>query len=368
MLTRLYIDNFRCFVNFEYRPGRKQLLLGANGTGKSSLIDALLFIRGHVVAGMLFDDAPIRQLTTRWITRLDQRFEIEASIADQTYLYVLRTDIADDGSKWSVVQEALYLNQRPLLEFVSGQVTLHGSGTIETVTYPLEPNRSSLASIPDQVPYKGIATFRNWLNSVRLFRINPFSMLASSEKESLGLKPDLSNFASWYRSSLLSSPKQQAQFLVSLQAAIEGFDVFRMPSQREDNRTLIAEFAASDQASVGFSLTELSEGQKCLVGLYAILHFFMGRGETVFIDEPDNFISLREIQPWLTALSDALDDGKGQAILISHHPELINQWAPDYGVEFFRDGNGPVRVRRFEGDSESPLSPAELIARGWDNA
>ena len=37
MLTRIYIDNFRCFVNFEYRPERKQLLLGANGSGKSSL-------------------------------------------------------------------------------------------------------------------------------------------------------------------------------------------------------------------------------------------------------------------------------------------------------------------------------------------
>ena len=29
MLKRIYIDNFRCFVNFEYKPERKQLLLGA---------------------------------------------------------------------------------------------------------------------------------------------------------------------------------------------------------------------------------------------------------------------------------------------------------------------------------------------------
>jgi predicted ATPase len=38
MLTRLYIDNFRCFVKFEYRPARTQLILGANGSGKSSPI------------------------------------------------------------------------------------------------------------------------------------------------------------------------------------------------------------------------------------------------------------------------------------------------------------------------------------------
>jgi AAA15 family ATPase/GTPase len=50
MLTRAYIDNFRSFVNFEYRPATKQLLLGPNGSGKSSLLEAIrylkLFVKG----------------------------------------------------------------------------------------------------------------------------------------------------------------------------------------------------------------------------------------------------------------------------------------------------------------------------------
>jgi AAA15 family ATPase/GTPase len=45
MLTRIYIDNFKCFVNFEYKPAQRQLILGSNGAGKSSLLDALLFLR-----------------------------------------------------------------------------------------------------------------------------------------------------------------------------------------------------------------------------------------------------------------------------------------------------------------------------------
>lgn len=48
MLKRLYIDNFRCFVNFEYKPERKQLLLGANGSGKSSLLDAVRAVQAFV--------------------------------------------------------------------------------------------------------------------------------------------------------------------------------------------------------------------------------------------------------------------------------------------------------------------------------
>ena len=48
MLTRLYIDNFLCFVNFEYRLERKQLLLGANGSGKSSVLNAIRDLKSFV--------------------------------------------------------------------------------------------------------------------------------------------------------------------------------------------------------------------------------------------------------------------------------------------------------------------------------
>ena len=63
MLKRLYIDNFRCFVNFEYKPERKQLLLGANGSGKSSLLDAILFIKWFIEGG---ENRFTQSTRTRW--------------------------------------------------------------------------------------------------------------------------------------------------------------------------------------------------------------------------------------------------------------------------------------------------------------
>lgn len=367
MLTRLYVDNFRCFVNFEYRPDRKQLILGTNGAGKSSLLDVLLLIKRIALGGVPLDQAPLKYLKTRWVARTTQHFEIDALIDGQAFQYKLRIDLASAEDQYTVVHESLLLNQHPLVEFSDGSVTLAGSGSIESVTYPFEPTRSCLASTPGQFPYASIGRFRRWLQELQVFRINPFAMLAASEREERGLRPDLSNFASWYRSVLLSAPKQHAKFLADLREVFGGFDVLRMPEYREDNRTLIAEFSAADQSAVGYSFTELSEGQRCLIGLYAVLHFFTNPDFTLIIDEPDNFISLREIQPWLSSLAEVAEEKKGQAVLISHHPELINQWAPSYGVEFIREDGGPVRVRRFQGDAESPLSPAELIARGWHN-
>ena len=39
MLKRIYIDNFRCFVNFELNLEKVSLLLGPNGSGKTSIFN-----------------------------------------------------------------------------------------------------------------------------------------------------------------------------------------------------------------------------------------------------------------------------------------------------------------------------------------
>jgi ABC-type Mn2+/Zn2+ transport system ATPase subunit len=36
MIGRLYADNYKCFVNFEYKPRSLELILGDNGSGKST--------------------------------------------------------------------------------------------------------------------------------------------------------------------------------------------------------------------------------------------------------------------------------------------------------------------------------------------
>ncbi len=108
---------------------------------------------------------------------------------------------------------------------------------------------------------------------------------------------------------------------------------------------------------------------KVNVALSVYMRFFifvLSKGNTVIFDEPDNFIALREIQPWLTAAESVIEDNEAQLFVISHHPEFINQWASDHGIQFVREGVVPVRVREFSVESGITLSPAELVARGWE--
>ncbi len=192
-------------------------------------------------------------------------------------------------------------------------------------------------------------------------------MDARSEKEIPYPSVDLTNIASWYRYLVQEDPRQNADLLDSLRGAIDNFNYLELEAAGENFRLLAAEFASGSESATKFYFHELSDGQRCLICIYAIVHFLLAKGNTVILDEPDNFISLREIQPWLIAAEEAVERGHGQLLLISHHPELMNQWASRNGVLFSRERSGPVRVRDFRTLPESDLSPAELIARGWEN-
>jgi energy-coupling factor transporter ATP-binding protein EcfA2 len=56
MLVRLYATNYRCLVNFEFKPTTKQLIIGRNGTGKTTVLDVLAMLRDFAVRGLPCED------------------------------------------------------------------------------------------------------------------------------------------------------------------------------------------------------------------------------------------------------------------------------------------------------------------------
>lgn len=363
MLTRIYIDNFRCFVNFEYRPAQKQLILGPNGAGKSSLLDALLFLRRIAELRQDLDKRKILREKTLWTNRPTQTFELEALLDDASYIYRLVIDSFGDPPQAKIVSESVKFNGKPIFEFDDGNVRLFNDQFKAKVDYPADRRRSAFANITDTNDNRKLIRFKEWFGNLLCFRINPFKMGARAEDEETYPWIDLSNFAGWYRHLWQSSPGENERLWDSLRAALDGFDVLKLNRAK----SLVAEFKASSGSSIELELSKLSDGQRCLIGLYTIVHFVLSKGNTIILDEPDNFIALREIQPWLSAVSDAIDQSKGQVLIISHHPELMNQWAPDFGVQFVRENLGPVRVKEFSGKAYDMLRPSDIVARGWEN-
>jgi predicted ATPase len=370
MLKRLYIDNFRCFVNFEYKPERKQLLLGANGSGKSSLLDAILAVQGFVRANGPddFTRSVFRESKTRWLNLPRQVFEIEAELEGSQYVYRLEID-AEGDSKDMVLAESLKVDGNPILEYSSGKLSLYTENPVDSITelgVKIDGGHSILGFLSD---FRTEAKkFVVWLSKdLFIFRINPYAM--KNTGRFIGpVRPaiDLNNIADWYMSLTLHDSHGMFQLRSSLQEVFDGLASLNFKYTETGYADLIVSFNRPKE-SLTFRMMELSEGQRCLVSLYMILHFLIAKGSTVFLDEPDNFISLREIQPWLLAAEVAAEDGKGQLILISHHPEILNLWAQEDGLLFFREENGHVRTEKFRTDPDGLLRPSELIARGWEN-
>lgn len=363
MLTRLRLDNFRCFVDFEFKPAQKQLIFGGNGTGKSSLMDALLEVRQFVIEGQAVDASFLSANKTRWLQKPVVHGELEVSLNGLNYVYRLEIDEFGQPPKGRVAVETLHHDGKPIFEFRSGEVQIYNDQSEPTNSYSSDWHRSALATIMPKKDNLLLTGFKLWLSRLFCFRLNPFAMSARAEKDESSPAGSLSNFPAWYRHLRLADETSNSRLNGSLVEAIGGFEALNFQPVGQEVYLLRADFDGQKR----FYFNELSEGQRCLICLYTILHFVLSKGGTVVLDEPDNFLALREIQPWLMTASDAVEDSGGQLIIISHHPEIINQWAPAGGVMFVRNEAGPVSVEPFEVNAYTSLTPAELVARGWES-
>jgi ABC-type glutathione transport system ATPase component len=179
------------------------------------------------------------------------------------------------------------------------------------------------------------------------------------------------NYVGWYRHRVSTDMNATISLYDALKEMYEDFGGLTLKPQGGGVEHLFASVGVSEEQGkpkfVTYSFSELSEGERALVILYTLLQLVRDPDMTLCLDEPDNFLALAEIQPWLLDLKSAMGANGSQSILISHHPELIDYLAPTCGLMFEREKNGPVRVKRFEAETgDQGLAPSEIIARGWE--
>jgi DNA repair exonuclease SbcCD ATPase subunit len=104
-LKRVYIHNFRAFANFECRLDPLVLLMGANGTGKTSLFEALEQVQRFSGVGLPADATFLRASLNRWTQDEQQTFEFDVELDGVTYRLRLRTQLPEAPLKPRVVEE-----------------------------------------------------------------------------------------------------------------------------------------------------------------------------------------------------------------------------------------------------------------------
>lgn len=342
-LERIYIDNFRSLVNFELALGMRQVFLGGNGSGKSSVLDALWMLRELVIgersAAQLWQVGSL----TRWDKRRLQVFELGVNDGNESYLYRVEISHESEHRPCEIVSEKLTLGGKPLFVFEDGEAQLCSDRGTMGPKLLMDARRSGLAAVFERHDNKKLTQFKRQLAKTWVVRMAPKAMSERSDSESTNPSLELDNYAAWYRHLVQERQNEMVELRDILRGVMPGFDSMSSAAPGGDSmsRTLKTRWTYSG-TSFDLGFDELSDGQRALVALYTLL-FAFDEGVTLFIDEPENYVTLSEIQPWLNALSER---DNIQALLVSHHPEVIDQLSKEHGLVFSRREEGPVRVQR----------------------
>jgi predicted ATPase len=367
MLTEIHIDNFRCLVNFDLKLDRLNLLLGDNGGGKTAVFEALRRLQGFLGGAINVDAAFPSQDLTRWQQLDVQHFELAMKVGDDVYTYALSIEHDHDRRCRQIKHEDLWMNLKPLFGFEAGTAQLYDDGFKAGPQYLFDPSRSGIAALQGRPDNRLLTRFHQQMGKLVIVSLCPVHMAFESAEEERQLTPLGDNFASWYRYLSQEHQGNILELTQQLRLVLPGFDSFSLREAGEKTRVLKVLFGSGGQAqkAIAYNFDELSDGQRQLIVLYCLLYGIKGEGYSLFLDEPDNYVALREIQPWLTSLQDACGESISQAVLISHHPEIIDYLAGSAGRWFDRPDNGATRVLDKVPPPADGLKTSETIARGW---
>ena len=368
MVTRLYVDNFRCLVNFELKLDETNILLGPNGSGKTSVLHALRQIQALVARRARIDEAfPTRDLSMAQ-DRDEQRFELDLRIDGSTYRYALCIEHDRGRSRPRVSEETLEHDAKPIFAFRDGSVHLYNDLHGELASFSFELPVSGVSFVTERPFTRKLTRFRQAIADFVIASPCPPLFESETTSEDEFLEPLMQNFVGWYRHAAQENMGAIAGLFEVLREALPGFDSISLTESGENARALKVDFHGStDERRLDrYRFAQLSDGQRALIALYCLVVLSKSRRASLFLDEPDNYLALREIQPWLAAVAEHCGDTLEQAVFVSHHPVTIDYMAGAKGRWFSRDGTGPVRVSSQPDRTIDGLSLSETVARGWE--
>ena len=364
MLKRFYADNFRCLTNFELKLDEANVFLGANGTGKTSVLTVLRKLQQLIARGGRIDEVfPARDLTLGH-GRNEQRFELEIGIDDHTFGYRVTVDHDPDRRRMRIMEETLVHDGRPIFEFAHGTAQLYHDDYDEGPEYPFDWNLSGVGALNARPDNKKLTQFKKDIGNYIIAGTCPPLIRPETREEEEFLEPLMENFVGWYRHYSQENMGAVGTLFDSLRESLPNFEAMRLRESGENSRALKAGFRSPSTKTLEYGLDQLSDGQRALIALYSLIVLTDDRRVSLFIDEPDNYVALREIQPWLAQAIDRCGDSLEQIVVVSHHPTTIDHMAGAHGRWFFREGDGPVRVSDEPKAASGGLSISETIARG----
>jgi len=381
MLKKIYIDNYKCFVNSEIAlESDAMLVAGANGAGKSTFFEILERLKDLVGRGVSIVSGPqpdglcfLGETYTRWkksTPARSQHFELVIEEGGGEFRYKLTLDDKTRNGLPRISREELCFDGHPLFLYEDSMVHLFDNATYEEkVRFGADWSRSFIPSVSDRMENEKLIRFRDWMRNIVVLQPNPWTITGAASKENQFLIRDFSNFASWFRYlKQTASDKRYEKFLMEIRNAVDGLQGIHLNPVGDSAMEIKVQFGAKEENE--YTLSEMSDGQRLLVALYAVIHFGVGKASLFCIDEPDNFLAIDEINPIVETLFSG--ESAAQVLVSSHSAEVCDHVPIDCGIYFSRRESvdaSATRVKSFDEvlAGNPGLSCSEIFKRGWEN-
>ncbi len=320
MLQRLYVHNFRCLTNFEWSPddSNHHLLLGKNGTGKSSLGAVLAILqqlgqgKNRVEDLLLDSDFGYSNMQT------PLRIEIKVKLGNDIYYYSIAFDRPPSFTRIRVAEEAFKINEKTVFERNLGVVSMP-----KTTQFTLDWHSAGLTLIEPRDIKNDAGRFTHWLAHMVLLAPSPGQMQGdASDTGSLFPQRNLANLGSWFFGMHSTYPEAYGLISDTLKQFLPEFHRIIFEQLGRNQRGMRLAFQADGQ-NFDIEFSCLSDGEKCFFAAALVIAANQCYGPLLcFWDEPDNYVSLAEVQHLITSLRRAFAE-RGQLIVTSHDTQTI---------------------------------------------
>lgn len=353
MIERLYVNNYRCLVNFELitKEMPTALLIGANGTGKSSIRFALQTLQA-IARGV----NRMRDLRQRDLLQPEDfsfgnaetplRIEIEAVIAGRGYKYSVAFDYPRGFKELRVYDESLTAESRIVFSRTQAAVRIPGSDGRSEAEFQVDWHLAALPIIQVRSEPDDLGIFKDWL--ARMVILAPVPGRMSGDSADLTLEPQVEseNLGEWFSGLLGSYPAAYSRIEQYLHSVMPDFGDIQQVAVGPNVKRMNLSFRL-ENATMRIPFKHLSDGEKCFLLAGVVLAANQVSGPLFcFWDEPDNFLSLSEVGHFIMELRRAFGTG-GQLLVTSHNPEAIRKFADENTLLLYRNSHlEPTLVRR----------------------
>jgi predicted ATPase len=356
MITHFYIDNFKSLVNFDLELSKFTCLIGLNGAGKSTVLQALdfasaLMVQGGVSEWLKQRGWSVNDVASNITKRKLIKLAITAEVVDgsgkiSTLIWAATFDL----TKQCCIRETLVGGVLCFFES-DGQVYSTGNcrysepyaGDIDfqyqgSLLSQLNPNRLNGC----------MQLFKDHLTRLRAFdafspdylRL-PSAKNASNNKNDIGVDGAL--LAKFIRE---LSPENKAHLLASLQTYYPQVTAIntRLLLSTETIELEVVEQHGDGQKNLKTKARHINDG---MLRMLAILAEQFSPLETLLFDEIENGINPEVIEK----VVDALVASPKQIIVTTHSPMLLNYMSDEVAKEavmlIYKNRDGSTHATRF---------------------